>query len=218
MSSNFVVSIEGNIGSGKTTLLNSLKLEMPEAQVLDEPVGQWSSLKNESGKSLLELFYEDKKRWSYTFQNCAILTRLIAFSALNKREPSQSTVLSERSILTDKYVFAEMLKTDGLLDELEWQLYCMWFDSFGSQYNVSAIIYVNTSPETSFQRILERQRKGEENIPFEYIQRLDQQHKKWLSETSITVLHISTENGVDERENIEKIKMFIENLNHPRFE
>lgn len=45
-----LISIEGNIGAGKSTLIESLKLQHPTWNFVDEPVGLWSSLKNDAGK------------------------------------------------------------------------------------------------------------------------------------------------------------------------
>ena len=70
-----VLSIEGNIGSGKSTMLRTIRETFPEWNIIDEPVDHWMALKDENGKSLLECFYEDKNRWSYTFQNAAFITR-----------------------------------------------------------------------------------------------------------------------------------------------
>ena len=71
----FLVSLEGNIGAGKSTLLAELRRLHPDWYFIDEPVDTWTALKNDEGESLLEIFYADKKRWSYTFQNCALLSR-----------------------------------------------------------------------------------------------------------------------------------------------
>ncbi len=62
-----IISLDGNIGAGKSTLLNAIRERISEINYVDEPVGQWTVLKNTEGKNLLELFYEDKKRWAYTF-------------------------------------------------------------------------------------------------------------------------------------------------------
>jgi hypothetical protein len=70
-----LISIEGNIGAGKSYLLSSMRKEHPEYCFIDEPVEFWESLKNEENESLLEVFYADQRRWSYTFQNCALLSR-----------------------------------------------------------------------------------------------------------------------------------------------
>ena len=92
--------IEGNIGSGKTTLINKLR-EKEKYEVIEEPVNQWLSIKGDSNKNLLGLFYEDPQRYAYLFQTMVFKTRL---QSLDK--PQEKDIrFSERSIWTDKYVF-----------------------------------------------------------------------------------------------------------------
>lgn len=214
--SHIIISLDGNIGAGKSTLLAEIRNRLHDVHIVDEPVGQWTALKNAEGKSLLELFYEDKKRWSYTFQNCAILTRLKNIQdAVENIDPSMKgpqVIITERSVMTDKYVFAEMLRDSGDIDPLEWDLYESWFNIFGKKHPVKAIIYVSTSSNTSKERIQIRNRHGEENIGIDYLNALDKQHQKWIKNTTIPVLTLSTEIGVPVEENIEKIKEFIQKL------
>jgi deoxyadenosine/deoxycytidine kinase len=211
-----IISLDGNIGAGKSTLLNELRNRIKNIHYVDEPVGQWTALKNSEGKNLLELFYEDKKRWAYTFQNCAILTRLKNIKdALNNIKNSSQDIdilLTERSVLTDRYVFAEMLRDSGDIDPLEWDLYETWFNTFANELPIKGILYLSTSPETSKKRIGIRNRHGEENIDIEYLNSLDIQHKKWVSNTDIPSLIISTEEGVSLDENINRIIEFVEYL------
>jgi deoxyadenosine/deoxycytidine kinase len=61
-----IISLDGNIGAGKSTLLAEIRNKLHDVHIVDEPVGQWTALKNAEGKNLLELFYEDKRRWAYT--------------------------------------------------------------------------------------------------------------------------------------------------------
>ena len=72
-----IITLDGNIGAGKSTLLDAIATKLSYVTVVPEPVGDWLNLKNEAGESLLSLFYKDTERWCYTFQNCALLTRLI---------------------------------------------------------------------------------------------------------------------------------------------
>jgi len=211
-----IISLDGNIGAGKSTLLNAIREKIPEINYVDEPVGQWTSLKNAEGRNLLELFYEDKKRWAYTFQNCAILTRLKniqdAIQKLDTSNNESHIVLTERSVLTDRYVFAEMLRDSGDIDPLEWDLYEMWFNTFANKLPVKGIIYLTTSANTSSKRIKIRNRHGEENISIDYLNALDDQHKKWIATTNVSCLELSTEEGISLDENIQKIRDFIEKL------
>ena len=74
--SHIIISLDGNIGAGKSTLLKEIRTQIPEIYIVDEPVDQWTYLIDEHEKNILELFYEDKHRWSYTFQNYAAITRV----------------------------------------------------------------------------------------------------------------------------------------------
>ena len=211
-----IISLDGNIGAGKSTLLQEIRNKFHDVLVVDEPVAQWTSLKNGKGKSLLELFYEDKNRWSYTFQNCALLTRLKniqkAVENIDTSVSSPQVIITERSVLTDKHVFAEMLYDAGNMDPLEWELYESWFNVFGKKYPVRAIIYISTSSSTSKDRINTRNRMGEKNIDIEYLDALDKQHKKWIENTCLPVLTISTEADVSVEENIKRIRLFVDTL------
>ena len=214
--SHIIISLDGNIGAGKSTLLAEIRKSIPDLRVVDEPVGQWTALKNNTGKNLLELFYEDKKRWAYTFQNCDILTRLKnikeAVEELNANGKGSQVILTERSVLTDKYVFAQMLRDSGDMDDLEWELYDSWFSIFSKQHQVNGIIYLSTSSTTSKDRIHIRNRQGEDRIQLDYLNALDRQHKQWIESTDIPVLTLSTEPGASLENNIQNIRDFIQQL------
>ena len=214
--SHIILSLDGNIGAGKSTLLSHIRAHIQDIHVVDEPVGQWTALKNADGKNLLELFYEDKKRWAYTFQNCAILTRLKNIKEAVENLPAGNNgphvILTERSVLTDKYVFAQMLRDAGDMDPLEWELYDSWFSIFSKQHQVNGIVYLSTSSTTSKDRIQIRNRQGEDRIQLDYLEALDRQHKKWIESTDIPVLTLSTEPGASLENNIQQIRDFIARL------
>ena len=127
-----IISIEGGIGSGKTTLLKELREKYPRLNFIDEPLDTWTSLKNEAGENLLHVFYKDIPRWAYTFQNCAILSRAqnirrsveswIARCATDPSAIENNIFITERCLETDKNVFAQMLRDDGKLDGIEWDI------------------------------------------------------------------------------------------------
>ena len=190
-----VISVEGGIGVGKSTLLEQIAAAMPDIMTVPEPVGEWMRLKNSEGKSLLELFYEDKQRWAYTFQNCAILTRLRLLKQV-LQSTKKAVIITERSVLTDRYVFAEMLRASGDLNDLEWQLYLNWYETFAAELPMSGIIHLTTDVPTSGSRIVKRGRHGEENIPVAYLKALEAQHHVWLSSTPLPVLFVSTEDAI----------------------
>jgi len=207
-----IVSLDGNIGVGKTTLLNAIRDRFPDILIVPEPVDTWTSLKDESGKNLLELFYEDKKRWAYTFQNAAILSRLrLLQEAVATAKPGQ-IILTERSVLTDKFVFAEMLRQSGDMNVLEGSLYNMWYNTFASKLPMAGILYVVTGVQVAQQRIQTRGRQGEGSISVEYLEALDRQHRAWISSTTLPVLKISTEESVVLGDTLDIIQRFFEKL------
>ena len=193
-----LISVEGNIGAGKSTFLERLQHEWPDVTVIMEPVGTWMSVKDSSDKSLLDYFYEDKKRWSYTFQTCAFLTRMIdtenVLSSV-KTDGKPVVIITERSVLTDRYVFADMLRKDGAMNELEYNLYCHWFDRYASGIPVGGIIHLETDPSTSLTRIGVRGRGAETGIAIEYLEALESQHQSWLSSTTLPVYRLSANDG-----------------------
>ncbi len=180
---NFVLlSLEGNIGSGKSTVLRKLKETYPDWIYVDEPVNEWLGLKNADGESLLEVFYKDKARWSYTFQNAAVLYRYKKLrAAIDSLDGKPAVVVMERCLETDRQIFCKMLHKDGFIDDLEKKLYDDWFHHLNSMVpSVDGYIYINTGPELSFSRVAKRAREGESVIPLEYLQELDKYHTEWL--------------------------------------
>ena len=212
------LSIEGNIGSGKSTLLKLLRETCTDYVFVDEPVDIWQSLKDEQGNDLLQLFYQDKNRWAYTLQNTAFITRYQnAKSALDSCSKNQGegeddnkvkVIISERSMLTDRFVFAEMLKADKFITPIEWDVYSFWYNLFSNYIPVTALIYITTQSNVCDQRIKIRGRKGEENISCEYLDELSIYHDRWIDSTTLPVLRL-TNNSL---EDVEKIKEFVNNL------
>ena len=187
---NMIISIDGNIGSGKSTLIKFLTKQFPDFKLIPEPVEDWLKATDKNGKSILELFYGDKSRWGYTFQNFAYITRVKKLLQILEETNKKTILITERSILTDKYIFAKMLYESGDMTELEWKMYNTWFDVLLSKVTVDAVIYVNTKPEKCKKRITKRARVGEENISIDYLNNLDKYHTEWLSSDTIPILTI----------------------------
>ena len=66
--------MEGNIASGKTTALKELKKYLPNAKINEEPVEKWRNL---AGRNILDLMYQDTKRWGFLFQSYVQLTMFV---------------------------------------------------------------------------------------------------------------------------------------------
>ena len=70
------ISIEGNIGSGKSTILKIIRESFPELAILDEPLTEWQNVGENKDINLLGLYYQDPKRWGFTFQIYAFMSRI----------------------------------------------------------------------------------------------------------------------------------------------
>ena len=185
-----LLSLDGNIGAGKTTLLKALELACPELVVVKEPVEQWMKMCDNNGQNILELFYKDPKRYSYTFQHTTLMTRISnTREALATAQPG-AVIVSERSILTDRNVFATMLRDQGHLNDLEWDLYTRWYGLLADATPIDGVIYLTTEPDTCADRIKRRGRPGEV-IEDAYLVDLHNAHKKWVNTGDINSLHIT---------------------------
>lgn len=176
-----IFSIEGNIGSGKSTFLNHLKTNYQDRFVfIPEPVEQWKTIIDpETGKNKIELFYGDMKTHAFSFQMMAYISRLAAIKRAVRENPGKHIIV-ERSLYTDKNVFAKMLYEDSLISSTDYQIYTKWFDEFIQELPETKYIYIQTSPEIAIERIRRRGRSGEEGITLEYIQRCHRMHEEWL--------------------------------------
>ena len=80
------ISIEGNIGSGKSTILKIIRQNFPELVILDEPLSEWQKVGENQNINLLGMYYQDPKRWGFTFQIYAFMTRLNKWREYSKME------------------------------------------------------------------------------------------------------------------------------------
>jgi len=172
-----VVSIEGNIGSGKSTLLRQIG-GLPNVVTVQEPVDEWNLIKDSSGKTILELYYADQKKWAFAFQMMAFITRTQKLREAIEANPDK-IIITERSVFTDKHIFAMMLHDSGMIDEVEYSIYLHWFDELTRDIKIDRIIYVRTEPDECEWRIKCRNRTGE-TIPIEYLQGCHKYHEEWL--------------------------------------
>ena len=184
------ISVEANIGSGKSTFLRKLKEKYPtKFNVIYEPLEEWQEKFSDVNDNILGLFYKDIPRWSYTFQSNAFITRIQKFAA--ERKPDMFN-LCERSVLSDYYLFAKMLREEGNMNEIEWKLYENWhkwlIESFKAKPD--AIIYLRSDPNVSYERLKKRNRSEESEVPLEYLKKLHQYHEDWLMNEKEIPVHI----------------------------
>jgi len=192
-----IISIDGNIGSGKSSFLSYLKEISKEQKFIfvDEPVEQWLQIRDtETGESIFEKFYQDKSKYSFSFQMMAFISR---FSMLRKaiKENPDAIIITERCLYTDKYVFAKMLYDTKMLEDVNYQIYCKWFEEFSQEIPMSKIIYIKTNPEICLERINKRNRTGEDTIKLDYLQLCSTYHEDMMNELREKNIEVIVLNG-----------------------
>ena len=223
-----IISVDGNIGSGKSTLISDMKKQLHDNKniiFLQEPVNVWISLTDNENDNILNKFYEDKNRWSYVFQNFAFITRArIMLDAIKDNKygyfDQPKVIITERSVETDKNVFARMLFEDKNMTDLEFKLYNEWYNYLYPEIKVNNIVYLRTLPETAYDRMCNRSRKEENIVPKDYIQMVHKFHDDWLTKhnESYNICYLDGEKDIKYNDkalnkHIEKIQMFIKTLN-----
>jgi len=197
-----IYSIEGNIGSGKSTFVNKLKsyfknnkfrnYEEKDICFLEEPVNIWENIKNEYNENIIECFYKNQEKYAFSFQIMAYISRLALLRKAVKK--NYKIIFTERCVYTDKNVFAKMLHDSGMIEKINFEIYCKWFDEFISEFSNFEFIYIQTNPEIAHNRIIKRNRTGED-IPLDYIKKCHNYHEEWLKEQK----NVTTLNGNVER-------------------
>lgn len=216
----YLISLDGNIGSGKSTLGNIIKnigfINNKKVIFLSEPVDIWKSIKNSENKDILECFYNDIKKYSFSFQMMAYISRLSQIKNTIKNNPN-SIIISERSVFSDKNIFAKMLYDDNQMEEIEYTIYKKWFDELTEDIiKLNGIIYLKTEPKVSFNRIKKRNRNGENNIPLSYIEKCHSYHESWVKNKS-NILILDGNIEINEKDSIDYININESNIRNKLF-
>lgn len=174
-----IVSLEGNIGAGKSTLLLDISKRLPPGWlVLQEPVHVWETFCDAQGKTMLTKFYEDPKQYAFAFQIMAYTTRLQALNALLSQNPVG--IVCERSLDADHHVFAKMLRDDGCLESV---LYDIYVSQTATAPALDSILYLDVNVETCLERIQKRGRVGEKGVQLDYLRKCETYYASWITTT-----------------------------------
>ena len=161
------IAIAGNIGSGKTTL----------AKLLAKHFNWEPAFENIDKNPYLTSFYEDMQRWSFNVQVFFLNLRCRQIMELRKRK---KTVVQDRTIFEDAYIFAPNLHDMGLMATRDYENYMSLFELVNSfMQQPDLLIYIKASTSTLVTQIQKRGRKYENTIRLDYLQNLNERYEKW---------------------------------------
>ncbi len=178
--------LEGNIGAGKSTFLKLIGQHFPHISVCLEPIYNWHSENN--GQSLLKQFYDNPKRWAFTLETLAMMSR-VKEHLLEQQHKTISRIV-ERSIYSGYYCFAKNSYNSEFLTDIEWNIYQDWF-AFLTHNNCKVpdgFIYLKVDPCVAIERIKKRNRSAEDGITLDYLSDINKLHDSFLIE----------KNGIDQ--------------------
>jgi len=214
--------VEGNIGAGKSTFLQLLKQKLPQVEVALEPVQGWQT--EAHGKSLLHNFYTDSERWAFTMESFTLLNRVFE----NTKAKSGAITLAERSIYSGYYCFAQNSYLNNYMSKMEWTIYQRMFNfltNHPSYRRPAGFIYLRTSPEVAYERIIKRNRAAEKLISRTYIDQIHQKHDSLLVDAqnsliTVPVLTLNADaefesNGKHMEEFTSQVQKFCKQVTHP---
>ena len=212
-----LVSIDGNIGSGKSTTWDMLKQAYAgrdDVHFVEEPVDSWHHIKDGDGVPILTNFYKDHKAYAFRFQMMAYISRLALLRQTVRSNAGRCRVIvTERSVDTDRNIFAKMLYDSGDIAHDEYTIYNMWFDEFVRDLPVAGLVYIRADPETCMERITKRGREGE-SIPLDYVQKCHDYHEAWINGIACKKLVVDANTEIEKTatHRVQEIMTFINQL------
>ncbi|XP_027972088.1 deoxyguanosine kinase, mitochondrial isoform X2 [Eumetopias jubatus] len=237
------LSIEGNIAVGKSTFVKLLTKTYPEWHIATEPIATWQSVQAvgtqkaftaQSLGNLLDMMYQEPARWSYTFQTFSFMSRLkVQLEPFPEKllQAENAIQIFERSVYSDRYIFAKNLFENGSLSDIEWHIYQDWhsflLQEFASQLRLHGFIYLQATPQVCLKRLHQRAREEEKGVELEYLEQLHSQHEAWLVHKTtelhfeallnipVLVLDVNedfSEEVTKQEELMKKVNTFVKNL------
>lgn len=194
------IAITGNIGAGKTTLASKLA-EHYGWEVLYEAV---------EGNPYLPPFYEDMEKWAFHLQIYFLNSRFEQVLKIKKLAEDR-TIIQDRSIYEDAYIFARNLYESGKFNEIDYQTYRSMFNTITQAItHPDLMIYLRADLPKLQRQISKRNRDFERNIDPDYLLKLNALYEDFVHLYTHGKLLIIDVNNLDYAENEKDFQSIIE--------
>ena len=190
------IAIAGNIGAGKTTLTH----------LLSKHYGWEMQLEDMDDNPYISDFYEDMQRWSFNLQVYFLNTR---WKHVQDIRNGEKTVVQDRTIYEDAYIFAPNLHSMGLMSTRDFENYSRLFENISTQIQQpDLLIYLRASIPKLVDQIQMRGRDYEDAIRLDYLKRLNERYEAWIGDYKGQLLIFNVDD-MDFQENPEDLSQII---------
>ena len=163
------IAIAGNMGVGKSTL----------TALLSEKLGWEPFYEAVDDNPYLADFYKDMQKWAFHSQVLFLSRRLRHHHLLLNRPDS---VIQDRTVYEDAEVFAENLYRQGHMGERDYRSYRELYEVLTMFLPPpDLVVYLQASVPTLKYRIAFRGRDFEQDIPTDYLERLNRLYEEWAN-------------------------------------
>ncbi|WP_339794674.1 deoxynucleoside kinase [uncultured Imperialibacter sp.] len=179
------IAVSGNIGAGKTTL----------AEKLGKHYNWKVQLESVEENPYLEDFYSDMKRWAFNVQIHFLNSR---FKQVNELRDSRVSIVQDRTIYEDAYIFAKSLYSSGHFSERDYESYLKLFELMITYVQPpDLLIYLKADIGKLVSQIEKRGRSFENAIRIDYLKTLNQHYEDWIGSYKLGKLLVIDVNNLD---------------------
>jgi len=199
------IAVAGNIGAGKTTLSEMLSNHY-----------DWTVMYEDTNTNpYLSDFYNDMKRWSFNLQIYFLNSR---YQQILDIRAGDKTVIQDRTIYEDAFIFAPNLHDMGLMAERDFNNYFELFRLMSTQVAApDLLIYLRSSIPTLVEHIQKRGRDYEGSMSLDYLKRLNEKYENWIENYKDGKLLIINVDNLDFKSNKEDFGSILEKIDKELF-
>jgi deoxyadenosine/deoxycytidine kinase len=130
-------------------------------------------------------------------------------SQLSQIRNGKDTVIQDRTVYEDAYIFAPNLYEMGLMTNRDFENYFSFFKTLKSLTSPpDLLIYLKASVPALVDRIQKRGREYEENIRLDYLKRLNGFYEKWIEKYKdgpLLTIEVDDNNFAENEEDFAKV-------------
>lgn len=188
------IAIEGNIGAGKTTLTNKMAEDFNAKTVLERF----------ADNPFLPKFYKDQNRYAFPLEMSFLADRYQQIS-----DDLAQFDLFKDFIIADYHIFKSLIFAKVTLAEDEYRLYKTLFDIIYKEMpKPDLYIYLYQNTERLLQNIKRRGRSYEQEIPGEYLEKINNGYLDYIKTQkglNVLIIDVSQRDFVKNQEDYDFI-------------